>query len=57
VKLRNEPKGKNIPVIALTNLADPKEKETAMKLGTKEYLIKAMQNPGQVVEKVKQYLA
>src|SRR3990170_3430272 len=49
VKLRNEPKGKNIPVIALTNLADPKEKETAMKLGTKEYLIKAMQNPGQVV--------
>lgn len=55
-KLRQTPGGKSTPVIALTNLAEEDEKERAMKLGVKEYLVKAMQTPEQVVEKVKKYI-
>ena len=52
-KLREHEKGKNILVVVLTNLADPDEKKRALNLGVKDYLVKAMQNPGQVVDKVK----
>ena len=55
-KLRQDTKGKNIPVVALTNLAEEDEKQRALKLGVKEYLVKAMQTPEQVVEKIKKYL-
>ena len=55
-KLREDEKGKNITVIALTNLAEQEEKDRAMQLGVKEYLIKAMQTPEEVVNKVKSYL-
>lgn len=55
-KLRQDPQRKNTPVVALTNLAEAKEKEAALQLGVKEYLIKAMQTPEQVVEKVKKYI-
>lgn len=55
-RLRQDPKGKNIPVIALTNLAEEEERQKAIKLGVKEYLVKAMQTPEQVVEKIKKYL-
>jgi DNA-binding response OmpR family regulator len=56
-KLREDPKGKDITVIALTNLAEQGEKDRAMQLGAKEYLIKAMQTPEEVVNKVKAYLS
>jgi CheY-like chemotaxis protein len=55
-KLRQTPKGKNIPVIILTNLAEDEEKEKAKKYEVKEYLVKAMQTPEQVVEKIKKHL-
>lgn len=55
-KLRDNEKGKNTLVIVLTNLADPEEKKRALDLGVKDYLVKAMQNPGQVVDKVKSRL-
>ena len=55
-KLREDEKGKNITVIALTNLAEQEEKDRAIQLGVKEYLIKAMQTPEEVVNKVKSYL-
>lgn len=55
-KLRQSPKGKDIPVIALTNLAEEDEREKALKLGVKEYLVKAMQTPEQVVETLKKYI-
>jgi DNA-binding response OmpR family regulator len=55
-KFRGSAKGKNIPVIALTNLAAEEEKQRAIKLGVEEYLVKAMQTPEDVVEKVKKYL-
>ena len=50
--LRKDAKGKNLPVIALTNLAEEDERQKAIKLGVKEYLVKAMQTPEQVVEKI-----
>ena len=55
-KLRQDPKGKNLPVVALTNLAEEGEKQKALKLGVKEYIVKAMQTPEQVVEKIKKYI-
>jgi two-component system, chemotaxis family, sensor histidine kinase and response regulator PixL len=55
-RYRVTPKGKSVPVIALTNLAEDEEKQRALKLGVKEYLVKAMQTPEQVVQKIKKYL-
>ena len=55
-KLREQEKGKKTLIVVLTNLADAEEKKRAMDLGAKDYLVKAMQNPGQVVEKVKERL-
>ncbi len=52
-KFRQIPKGKNIPVIALTNLTEEAEKERALKLGVKAYLVKAMQTPEEVVQQIK----
>lgn len=52
-KFRQNPKGKTVPVIALTNLTEEAEKQRAIKLGVKAYLVKAMQTPEEVVEKVK----
>lgn len=56
-RFRATPKGKNLPVVALTNLAEDEEKERALKLGVKEYLVKAMQTPEAVVKKIKAYFA
>jgi len=54
--LRKDTKGKNTPVVALTNLTEDAEKQKVLALGAKEYLVKAMQTPEQVVEKIKKYL-
>ena len=55
-KLRLTPKGKDISVVVLTNLAEEAERQRAIKLGVKEYLVKAMQTPEQVVQTIKKYL-
>jgi CheY-like chemotaxis protein len=55
-QLRKDPKGRDMKVIALTNLADAAEKEKAIQLGVKDYLVKAMQTPEQVINKIKSYL-
>ncbi len=55
-KLRQDPKGKDIPVLVLTNLTEKEEEQKAMQLGVKEYLLKANLTPGDIVEKVKKYL-
>lgn len=41
------------PVLALTNIAEPEQRDKAFRLGVKEYIIKAMLTPEQVVLKVK----
>jgi DNA-binding response OmpR family regulator len=55
-RLRKDSKGEKVPVIALTNLTEQEEKDRAMKLGVKEYLVKAMQTPEAVVAKIKSYI-
>ena len=55
-RLRQNPRGERVPVIALTNLAEDKNKEKAVELGVVEYLIKAMQTPEMVIEIVKKYI-
>ena len=55
-ELRKDSTGKDINVIALTNLADQSEKDRAIALGVKDYLVKAMQTPEQVVTKVNSLL-
>lgn len=55
-KLRANSKGKNIPVIVLTNLSEKEEEQKAMQLGAKEYLLKANLTPGEVVSKIKKHL-
>lgn len=56
-KLNQDPKGKSIPVVALTNLAEEEERQKALKLGVREYLVKAMQTPEQVVGVIKKCLS
>lgn len=55
-RYRKMPQGKDVPVVALTNLTEQSERNRALDLGVKEYLVKAMQTPEQVVDKVKRYL-
>jgi CheY-like chemotaxis protein len=55
-ELRKIKGGDKIPVVALSNLADEAEKEKAIDLGVKSYLIKAMQTPEKVVEEIKKFL-
>lgn len=49
-------KTKNIPVILLTNIGQKDSIERGMKLGAKDYLIKAHFTPSEVVGKVKSIL-
>lgn len=55
-KLQATPQGQQTQIIALTNLAKKEEAQRALELGAKEYLVKAMYTPEQVVQKVKNYL-
>jgi len=55
-RFRETEKGKNVPVLVLTNLTEQGERDRAIKLGVKEYLVKAMHTPDQVVQKIKDYL-
>jgi DNA-binding response OmpR family regulator len=54
--LKQNEKSKDIPVIALTNLAKEDLKQKAMELGAKEFLIKAQQDPDEVVEAIRRVL-
>lgn len=55
-KLRQYPNKNDTPVIVLTNLARQEDNDKAIKLGAKEFLVKANLTPTQVVEKVNLYL-
>lgn len=56
-RLRQDEKGKDIPVIALTNLSGSDDEEKIRSYGVKEYLIKSNYTPGQVVEVIRKYLS
>jgi len=56
VRLRQDEKGKDVPVIALTNLSGSDDEEKIRSYGVKDYLVKSNYTPGQVVEVIKKYL-
>ncbi len=55
-RLRQDEKGKDIPVIALTNLSGSNDEEKIRSYGVKDYLVKSNYTPGQVVEIIRKYL-
>ncbi|MGI5827928.1 MAG: response regulator [Patescibacteria group bacterium] len=55
-ELRKNTETKNLPVIMLSNLSQPEQREKALQLGVKEFLLKANYTPSQIAEKVRQYL-
>ena len=55
-QLKAEPSTAKIPVILLTNLSQRDEIEQGLKMGAKDYLIKAHFMPSEVVEKIKKVL-
>ena len=54
--LRNTPETKDIKVIMLTALSQPKEKEKAKQLGVDDYLVKSQVVISDVVSRVKHHL-
>lgn len=55
-KLKNDNITKKISVVMLTNLGTDEDKEKGKKMGAKDYLVKANFTPGQISEKIKEYL-
>lgn len=55
-QLKASKKNKNIPVILLTNLSGKEDLDKGIKLGAKDYLIKAHFTPEEVIKKIKQYI-
>lgn len=54
--LRNTPETKEMRVIMLTALSQPKDKERAESLGVNDYLVKSQVVIGDVIERVKFHL-
>lgn len=54
--LRNTPETGNIPVIMLTALSQPKDKEKAQALGVDDYLVKSQVVIGDVIERIRHHL-
>ncbi|MBU1102923.1 response regulator [Patescibacteria group bacterium] len=51
--LKKDDRDRNIPVILLTNLGQKEEVEKGLKLGARDYIIKAHFTPTEVVAKIK----
>lgn len=56
-RLKVDSEVKNIPVLALTNFADPEVEKQAMKSGADKYLIKSQHLPAEIVSTVQNILS
>lgn len=56
-KLRQQPWGKDLKVVILTNMGESEAKSDIRDLGVTEFIVKADMTPRQVAERVKQMLA
>lgn len=56
-EMHNDPGLKDIPVIIISNSGQPVEIERAQELGAREFLIKAVFDPNEVLDKVERVLA
>jgi two-component system, chemotaxis family, chemotaxis protein CheY len=52
-KIKDDPETKEIPVIILSNLGQKEEIERGLKLGAKDFLVKANLTPKDIIEKIK----
>ncbi|MDP3958136.1 MAG: response regulator, partial [bacterium] len=55
-EMGKDPALKDIPVIVISNSGQPVEIERILKLGAKDYIVKAQFSPDEVLEKVEKYL-
>ncbi len=55
--INNDPALKGIPIIIISNSGQPVEMKRAKELGARDFLIKAVFNPNEVLEKVERVLA
>lgn len=55
-ELRLNPKTQEIPVVMLTNLGTPEDKDKGVRYGATEYLVKANLTPSDVAVTVKKFL-
>ncbi len=55
-QLKKNPETKNIPVIVLSNLAQPNDVDKVLKLGAAMHLVKSQHDPRDTVEKVRQVI-
>jgi len=51
--LKKNPATLHIPVIILSNFSEEKDIQTAMSFGAKDFLVKALSTPNEIIEKVK----
>lgn len=56
ILLSKDSSTENIPVLVLTNVADSSQSKKATEYGAREFLVKAMHTPEQIVQKVKNYI-
>lgn len=56
-KIREDESISKVPVIILSNLGQKDDIDRGMRLGATDYLIKAHNTPGEIIEKVKEVLA
>lgn len=56
-RIRQDSKAGKIPVVILSNLGQKDDVEKGLKLGATDYLVKAHNTPGEIVEKVKAIIA
>lgn len=54
--VKNNPEIAHIPIILLSNLGDKSDVDKGLGLGAEDYLIKAHFTPGEIVEKVREWL-
>lgn len=55
-KMKEIPEVAEIPVVVLSNLGQKEDVERALKLGAKDYLVKAHFTLDEIVEKVRKYI-
>ena len=56
-KLKEDPSVSKIPVIVLSNLGQKEDVEKGIRLGATDYLVKAHNTPGEIIDKVREILA
>ena len=56
-KLKENPSVSKVPVIVLSNLGQKEDVEKGIRLGAADYLVKAHNTPGEIIDKVREILA